>query len=112
MRSFKTFHRAAAVLLLVSLASIHASAQDADPTTRQAIVTDIQAAKVPTLRPYIPSSFERTITMVQDTLLVDATKWHPFFQNSYTGGGFSPGVGYRQFVSPYSSIDVRGSVSI
>src|SRR5215203_259637 len=94
MRTFELFRRVAAVSLVMSLSSIPAGAQDADTTSRQAIVADTQAAKVPTLQPYTPSSFERVITNVQNTVLIDVTKWHPFFQNSYSGGGFSPGIGY------------------
>jgi hypothetical protein len=39
-------------------------------------------------------------------------KWHPFFEGAYTGSGFAPGVGYTQHVSAYSTVDVRGNVSI
>ena len=35
--------------------------------------------------------------------------WHPFFESAYPGGGFTVGAGYRQHVSSYNMIDVRGS---
>ena len=33
----------------------------------------------------------------------------PFFDSAYSGGGFTLGLGYMHFVSPYNQIDVRGS---
>jgi hypothetical protein len=112
MRSVELVRRGAILPLFVLAAASPSAAQAPETATRQGLVTEAQEAKVPTLRPYIPARFEKVVTRVQDTLLVNATNWHPFFQNSYRGGGFAPGVGYRQFVSPYSTVDVRGSVSI
>jgi hypothetical protein len=37
--------------------------------------------------------------------------WHPFFQNAYSGGGFTLGAGYMRHVSPYNFVDVRGSIT-
>src|SRR6185436_18561154 len=48
----------------------------------------------------------------ENTLLNGTTKWHPFFEGAYSGSGFAPGVGYVQHVSPYSTVDVRGNMSI
>jgi len=38
-------------------------------------------------------------------------KWHPFLDSAYAGGGFTLGLGYLHFVSPYNQIDLRGSYS-
>src|SRR5262249_40902129 len=37
--------------------------------------------------------------------------WHAFWQNAYSGGGFTLGAGYTTFVSGYNWIDVRGSIT-
>jgi hypothetical protein len=37
--------------------------------------------------------------------------WHAFFQNAYSGGGFTLGAGFTQFVSPNNTLDVRGSIT-
>jgi hypothetical protein len=45
-----------------------------------------------------------------DTVLEGGTlRWHPFFENAYSGGGFTLGVGHASYVSAYNYIDVRGS---
>ena len=36
-------------------------------------------------------------------------RWYPFFENAYSGGGFTLGVGHLNYVSAYNMIDVRGS---
>ena len=39
-------------------------------------------------------------------------RWHPFFDSAYAGGGFTLGAGYRRFVSPYNTVDLRGSITL
>ena len=87
-------------------------AQAADTESRQAIEEQAQATKSTRLRPYVRSALERVITRAETMLLNGPTKWHPFFENSYSGGGFAPGIGYVQRVSAYSTLDVRGSRSL
>lgn len=103
--------RIPAAVLLVALAASPALAQSSDNDSRQAIVEGAQATKSTTLRPYVPSAAERWVTRAQNMLLNGPTKWHPFFENSYSGGGFALGIGYVQRVSAYSTVDVRGSRS-
>ena len=93
---------AAIALLLVSPLTSPAIAHSSDGDSRQAIVEQGQA----------PTAFERLVTRAENTLLNETMKWHPFFEGAYSGGGFAPGVGYVQHVSPYSTVDVRGNVSI
>jgi hypothetical protein len=52
------------------------------------------------------------VSRVEKTLLNGPTKWHPFLEGAYMGAGFSPGLGYLTHVSPYSTLDVRGNMSI
>jgi len=111
MRTFRVSPTSGAVLLVAMLAS-PVFAQSSETESRQATVEQAQATKSTTLRPYVRSRVERVVTRAETTLLNGPTKWHPFFENSYSGGGFSPGIGYVQRVSPYSTVDVRGSYSI
>src|SRR5258705_8538396 len=104
MRPFRFSLAATAVLLVAPLTS-PAIAQSTDGESRQAIVEQAQTEKATALRPYVPTTFERVVTRVQDTLLNQTIKWHPFFENAYSGGGFAPGVGYVQHVSAFSTID-------
>jgi hypothetical protein len=87
-------------------------AQEPQATTREAAVEKAQADKVKTLHPYVPNKGERIFARI-DTVLVGGTlRWHPFFDNAYSGGGFTLGVGHVSYVSGYNYIDVRGSYSI
>jgi hypothetical protein len=90
-----------------------APAQPAQPgppaTTREALIAQEQAAKVPTLKPYIPNKAERIFEKADAIIEGGTLKWHPFFTSAYSGGGFTLGAGRAFFVSPYNLIDVRGS---
>ena len=53
----------------------------------------------------------RTSVPTSENILTTGLKFHPFFQSAYSGGGFTVGAGYRTYVGPYSSLDVRGSIT-
>src|SRR5262245_27161401 len=89
-----------------------AAAQAPPAETRQAIVEQTQADKVPTLQPYVPTTTERMITRVEDILTYRTVTWHPWFQSAAQGGGLPIGAGYVVHVSPYSFIDFRGSYTV
>jgi hypothetical protein len=77
--------------------------------TREAEIEREQAAKVPTLHPYVANKAELVFQRV-DTILEGGTlRWHPFFENAYSGGGFTLGLGHASYVSAYNYIDMRGS---
>jgi len=111
-RSATTLTCLSTIVSLIGLLASPAFAQSSDGESRQAIVEQAQAVKSTSLTPYVPTTFERVTTRIQNTLANGVTKWHAFFQNAYTGGGFAPGVGYAQYVSAYSKVDIRGSWSI
>jgi hypothetical protein len=111
MRS-STFSASMTAALLVAALASPASAQTQDTTSRQAILEQAQAEKSAALSPYVPNTFERVTTRLENSFVNGTTKWHPFLVNAYRGGGFALGAGYLQHVSPYSSVDVRGSYSI
>src|SRR6188474_588638 len=65
--------------------------QESRPGTRQAAIEEQQAAKEGNLHPYIPNKGERIFQHI-DTILEGGTlRWHPFFENAYSGGGFTLG---------------------
>ncbi len=63
-------------------------------TTREGVIEQAQAEKVKTLRPYQPDKAERLISRLQARYTGAALRWHLFFDSAYSGGGFSPGLGY------------------
>jgi surface antigen Omp85-like protein len=80
--------------------------------TRQAAIEQEQAAKANQLHPYVPNKGEVIFQHV-DTILEGGTlRWHPFFENAYSGGGFTLGVGHTNYVSAYNYIDIRGSYTL
>ncbi|HMF59613.1 MAG TPA: BamA/TamA family outer membrane protein [Vicinamibacterales bacterium] len=111
MSAARLFEICTSLVLLAGIAG-SAPAQTAEPQTRRTVIEEAQSEKVSTLQPYVPSKAERVITRVEDMLVAPSESWHPFFENAYSGGGFAPGLGYMRHVSPYSSVDFRGSYSI
>jgi outer membrane protein assembly factor BamA len=83
--------------------------QQPAPATREAAIEQKQAAKAEASKPYEPNAGERWAKKAQDILVGGGLKWHPFFENAYSGGGFTLGAGYKNFVSAYNTLDVRGS---
>jgi hypothetical protein len=86
--------------------------QTSQASSRQAAIEQEQAAKVPTLHPYVPKKAEKYFDKLDTILEGGGLKWHPFFENAYSGGGFTLGVGRMDYVSAYNTIDVRGSYTI
>ena len=85
--------------------------QDPDPSTRTGALEQAQAEKVKSLTPQEPEKFERLTARAEAMLTRGGNHWYPFFENSYSGGGFPFGAGYSWFVGPYRTLDVRGSIT-
>jgi hypothetical protein len=83
--------------------------QAAQAPSREAAIEQEQAAKVAVLKPYTPAAGERWAQKAQDVLVNGGLKWHPFFENAYSGGGFTLGAGFKQPVSAFNRVDTRGS---
>lgn len=81
----------------------------AAPSSRVELIEQAQRAKAQTLKPAAPGTAERYVTDVAEVMLSGQMHWHPFWQSAYSGGGFTIGAGYMRFVSPYNTLDVRGS---
>ena len=85
-----------------------AQSQQQEPQTRAAQIEQEQAAKV--VRPYQPGVAEKWLDYAESTLTT-GSGFHPFFENAYSGGGFTLGAGYLKYISPYNTVDVRGSIT-
>jgi len=86
-------------------------AQEPEPATRAAAIEQEQSEKAKDLQPYVPSKSEALLNKFEAVLTGGVPKWHPFLDSAYSGGGFTLGLGYLHFVSPYNQIDLRGSYS-
>jgi len=80
-----------------------------EPQTREAAIEQEQADKDKILHPYVPGKVEGVLNRIDDILVNGVPRWHPFFNNAYSGGGFTLGAGYANRLSAYNLIDVRGS---
>jgi hypothetical protein len=103
--------RAFIVVALAAGSGATVAAQESE-TTREAVIEQAQAEKVKTLHAYEPAKAERLISRLEARYTGSALRWHAFFDNAYSGGGFSPGIGYGLTLSSYNTLDVRGSYSI
>ena len=100
----------AALLLAVFVApAAVVSAQDAP--SRAALIEEAEKTKSEQLRPSTPDKAEAYVERISDALLSGQLHWHAFWQNAYSGGGFTLGAGYLTHVSPYNTLDVRGSIT-
>jgi hypothetical protein len=88
-----------------------ASAQDQDPASRATLIAQAQDAKAEHLTPAAPGKAEAYVTRISDMFLSGQLHWHAFWQNAYSGGGFTLGAGYTRYVSSYNLVDVRGSIT-
>jgi hypothetical protein len=96
--------------LFIALLAAPAGAQAPEADTRTAQIEQEQAEKSTQLHPYVPTKAERYIDYAQ-TVLTTGKNWHPFFENAYSGGGFTLGAGYRKYFGSYNSVDTRGSIT-
>ncbi len=100
----------AAVALTRATGVCAQEAQDQpEATSRAALIEEAEQAKFAKLTPAAPGKAEAYVTRISDAFLVGNLHWHPFFQNAYSGGGFTLGAGYMTHVSSYNMMDVRAS---
>jgi hypothetical protein len=110
-----------AVSMIAGAAVYPVSAQDASPEqaqaagppveSRVALIEQQQAEKAASLVPAKPDKAEAYVTRISDIFLAGQMHWHAFFHSAYSGGGFTLGAGYTQFVSPNNTLDMRGSIT-
>jgi hypothetical protein len=102
--------RPAALITLFILAhAAVATAQEA--TSRESLIEQAEQAKADSLTPATPGKAEAYVARISDAFLSGNMHWHAFWQNAYSGGGFTVGAGYLTHVTSYNLIDVRGSIT-
>jgi hypothetical protein len=111
MRAREGLKLAAAAAVMMGSISTARAQQPAEPATREAAIEQAQGEKSQNLRPYQISKGERLMGKVDSILNGTVRKWHPFFESAYSGGGFTLGAGYAQYLSPFNVLDVRASYS-
>ena len=99
-----------AALLAVSIGTPPVAAQQSQDS-RETQIARTKAEKALALRPYQPNRAEALFDRAEELFLSGGLRWHQFFQSAYAGGGFTLGAGYRRHVSPYNTLDVRGSIT-
>jgi hypothetical protein len=106
--------------IAAAMAATAAAAQSPPPdppdqaqaASRQAAIEQEQAAKDQKLHPYAPNKGEQIFDRLDVILAGGQLRWHPFFENAYSGGGFTLGLGHVNYLSAYNYLDVRGSWTI
>jgi len=103
-------YRRAAVIMFAVLANAAALAAQ-DPPSREHAIEEAEQAKSELLTPAKAGKAEAYVARISDTFLSGQMHWHAFWQNAYSGGGFTVGAGYVHHVTPYNWLDVRGSIT-
>ena len=99
---------ACAAAAVVVMSSSSARAQD----TREAEWAAEQAKKAAESKPYEPGAAEKWFTNLRREFLEMPSGFYPYFASVYSGGGFTLGSGYRQFVGDRTHADVKGLYSL
>jgi hypothetical protein len=95
-------------IALLALYAAPAGAQE----SREAEIAAKQAEKAKDLKVYVPSRAERFIANLRREAIEAPSGPIPILDSPYRGGGFTLGVGYRQFYGDASFWDVKGAYSI
>jgi outer membrane protein assembly factor BamA len=96
-----------AVLLNMTAPPV-ASAQE----TRADQIAAKQQEKAEKAVPYEPTRFERIMTRIEENFASPPSGFYPLLGSVYSGGGFTPGVGYRRFYARRAVWDVIGLYSV
>lgn len=95
-------------LCVFLLLASSAAAQD----SRAAEIAAEQERKATELKPHEPSTAERWAVALRREFLAEPSGPYPYFASVYSGGGFTLGAGYRQFVGDRTHMDVKGLYSV
>jgi hypothetical protein len=99
------------LFVLVLLLARPPAAAAQEPTSREALIEQEQDAKAASLKPAEPGKAEQIVTRLSGSFFA-GTGLHSFWDNAYSGGGFTLGAGYQHYVTPYNWLDVRGSITL
>jgi hypothetical protein len=102
--------RLAACLFVAGTLTLPASA--AAQETRAGEIEKKQAEKAATAKPYEPNKFEAIMNRIEENFASPPSGFYPAFGSVYPGGGFTLGLGYRQFYARQAVFDITGFYSI
>ncbi len=80
--------------------------------TRGAEIATKQEEKAATQAPYTPGRVEKFLNRLEQNFTSPPSGFYPFIGSVYSGGGFTPGAGYRRFYSREAVWEVKGLYSI
>lgn len=95
-----------------ALAAILVAAPVAAQQRRADAVAAEQARKAADPPPHAPAPGERLVKTIENVLYGTPDGFYPYFDSVYSGGGFTGGAGYRQYVGDATYWDVRGLYSV
>src|SRR4051794_6443932 len=98
-----------AALLALVVVTHAGTARAQDVTSRAALIEQSEQERSEALTPAQNGKAEAYVARISDAFLSGQMHWHAFWQNAYSGGGFTLGAGYTRYVSAYNLIDVRAS---
>jgi hypothetical protein len=99
-------------LTLVACITVVRPALSAAQDTREATIAVEQADKANRVAPYVPHPIEKYLERARRTLIDQPSGVYPFFGSVYSGGGFTLGAGYREYVADRTHLDVVGLYSL
>ena len=99
-----------AVLMFSVDAARPASARGQETRTEE--IAARQREKARTLEPYLPTRFERTMIRLEESIASPPSGFFPVIGRVYSGGGFTPGAGYRRFYERNAVWEVVGLYSV
>jgi outer membrane protein assembly factor BamA len=79
--------------------------------TRAEEIAAKQKEKAAQAAPYQPTQFEKIMTRVEENFVSPPSGIYPLLGSVYSGGGFTPGLGYRRFYARRAVWDVVGLYS-
>lgn len=99
------------VVLAFAVDVVRPAAARAQETRAEKIAAQ-QREKAQKLAPYEPTRFERVMNRLEEGFVSPPSGLYPTLGSVYSGGGFTPGIGYRRFYQRTAVWDVVGLYSI
>jgi len=113
MRLSGLFELCTSIALVVGAAGAAlAQPPEPKPESREAAIGTAAGEKAKNLQPYEVTMAEKVFKKIEARFTNQTVRWHPYFENAYTGGGFAAGAGYLLHTGAYSTLDLRGSYSV
>jgi hypothetical protein len=103
--------RTAAACLFVAAALLLPSSAAAQETRAEEIEKK-QAEKAANAKPYEPNKFEAIMNRLEENFASPPSGFYPAIGSVYSGGGFTLGLGYRQFYARQAVFDITGFYSV